>query len=154
MVQVVNRSQQVATAGLNPKAAYSRNVIMQMRCRQVGPVNDFAFTAPLGNRFWLLGIKVYFMPEDLVTLIKSTFRFTTGTGIPTSHVTVRDDWEPILQEARLVAQYPEYWGPAGSMEFCMNRLYSGANRRLGCVMQWVATSVDFWAIVSFEISEG
>ena len=154
MALIVNRSQQVTATGMAPKAAYSRNVVLQMRVQQAGVVNDFAWTPVIGNRFWLLGIKIWFMPETVGGLIKTTFGLTTGTGIPSVFRIVRDDWEPILGEARKVAQYMQYWGEAGNLDFPMMRYYTGGNRRLGCVMQFVAISVDFWAIVSFEISEG
>lgn len=154
MVEVVNKNQQVYTAGLAPKASYSRSIALQLRCRAVAAGQDFAITKPLGNRVWLLGAKVYFMPTVVAALIETEFRLSYGTTAANTFRAVRDDWTPLIGEDRLVGQRTNYYGVGGCLEFSMNRLFTNQLLRFGCAMQIIGPAQDFWALVVFEISEG
>jgi len=154
MVQVVNRSQQVVTAGLRPAPAYSRVVSLRIQTILDGTAR-FAFSEVIGNRFLLLDVWVKVFWVAITADPYLAFRVNTGLGKVNTPAALYD-WDDILPVN--VGGAPSWWhADARQYDFhwSMDKRFEREQRRLGL---WVSSIGSGLAVAdayaSFRISEG
>lgn len=154
MVQVVNKSQQVATAGLNPKAEYSRVVSINV---EVPDNNEWQFgvTPVLAQRFWLLEVQIWAFPKAVVAAQATVFEILTGTSEPKSAEALLN-WDnilPIYGKGGVVGP----WSMDDNrdyMSWTMEMLFQNMVRRFGVRAKRPVGFGQDGLYVSFKISEG
>jgi len=154
MAQVINRSQQVVTAGLNPMAAYSRQVGVEVHVPAGVGAEGFKFTPVMGQQIRLLGIDFWAFRENAGAAIGGFITIASGTAEPTSVGEIATKWEPCMQYVGIKPMM--YWLSHDDTHFHwdMNKLYTGSGRRFACGIQNFSAVEDWWAWVFFQVSEG
>lgn len=150
---VVPRNQQEESRRLHPKPHYSRVLSMKLPVFQ-GWGATYACTPPVGDRVWLLGIKVWSLNRAIDQSQVSFFRVITGTVQPKSleDVYAWTNILPLVDEAGKSAEFLLYDGMPG-FEWSIMMFFEGHGRRFGAYAARVGEDVDVLQI-SFEISEG
>lgn len=149
----VPRNQQLAMAAAHPKPVYSRIV----SCRLVvafGAGAKFRVTHALGDRLWLLGVKVWLVPKPIDPTLSTDFKIITGSLKP-GNSSEAYKWENVIplygssDELRLWAAYDgrDYF------EWKMMKFYEGRPRMFGIYAIRLGVGTDVLR-VSFEVSEG
>lgn len=153
MSPLLNMGQPARRAVLTPGGIYSR-VVSCMGLAFSG-VPDWAITHPVGQRVWLLGIRLWHRHAGPTSNAYTSVRFFTGTTAIRTAAEILE-WEEILPVSgygddlvfwRLYDEWP-------SMAWSMRQLFSGEGRRFGvrAVRSAAALSDEYY--VSFEVSEG
>lgn len=153
MVQVVNRSQQVVTAGLNPRSAYSR-VVSCVAFVPTGPGAVYSHTPKTGNNIWLYKIRVWGAPHTPNMANQTLFRVMSGIE-PVSNAAEILRWEnimPLVSPGFRNEPWTSYDG-SGVFEWTMARYFSGSGRMFGFWAERGMAGTDE-LFASFEISEG
>lgn len=149
----VARNQQREMERLHPKPAYSRIVSCRVIVAQgVGP--KFRVTRVLGDRLWLLGVRVWLVPKAVDPTLYTDFKIITGSVKP-ANLTEAFNMENVIplygtgDQERLWAAYDgrDYF------EWTMMRFFEGMPRVFGIYAIRLGTGTDVLR-VSFEISEG
>ena len=135
----INRSQQVVTGGLNPRAVYSR-VISCGTFLTAAAAYNFGFTPPMGDNTWLFSVDVWIGLRNQSLYEDTIFDVTVGEKLL-----------PIDTRAGFT-----FWNTYNSRahyHWEMRRLFKGKSRRFGI---WGMTSARDGGIIeaSFQISEG
>jgi len=153
MATIINRSQQVATAGLSPRAAYSRVVsCVEIINAGAGPV--YAVTSKVANNVWLHRVSAWGRPKTPNDANYTEFRVYAGSQEVNSAAEI-ERWENVL---------PLRWGETMNATWKMrdgNRIFTwdmdmffkGLGRRFGFWAQRVGAGLDS-LYMSFQISEG
>ena len=151
---VVERGQQEAVRRAYPKPAYSRWVNLTLQVAAGLGEEDFAVTPPLGNRIWLLGVKMWVFVPGIGNCASGFTYIRTGTDPRATAGQVATQWEPIIRN---------YGGPKpgfywsceqAEFEWDMEVLYLGTGRRFGAVSESLTEAQSYRIWVSFKISEG
>lgn len=154
MAFVVTRSQQVVTAGIKPRAVYSRVINLTVQVPAGLAQEDFAFTPAIGNRVWLLGVDLFVMTLEVDVVVSGFVYIRSGVGKPQSASEVATKWNPVIQN---------YGGPKPGFYFSaiqdhyhwnMNKFYEAGAVRFGVMATSLVDIVSWRAWVSFQISEG
>jgi len=153
MAFVVNRDQQVYTGGLAPKAAYSRIVSVRLIVSQVAGW-QYVVTPVIGNKVWLLGLKVWSEQKAVDNGQLSYFEVYAGGG---RDVVIADviNWErilPMVDNANILQHWQIMDGERG-YDWQFQRLYVGEQRRFALVGFRVGQDISLLQ-ASFHISEG
>jgi len=153
MAQVINRSQQVVTAGLRPKAVYSR-VVSCVAFVPTGPGAVYSHTPKLGNNVWLYKVRVWGAPKTANMANQTLFRVLSGTE-PVANAAEILEWEnilPLVSPGFANEVWTSYDG-SGVFEWTMNRFFTGQGRMFGFWAERGPNGIDE-LYASFEISEG
>jgi len=151
---IVRRDQQAEIRRRYPKPAYSRWINLTLQVAKGLGEEDFAVTPPIGNRVWLLGVKMWVMVPGVGVCGSGFTYIRTGTDPRASASDVATKWDPVIRN---------YGGPKPgfywSCEFAafdwdMEMLYLGQGRRFGAVAENLSATQNFRIWVSFKISEG
>lgn len=153
MAKLITDGQGARTAVLRPTPGYSRVVTCQDVATIVGP--SYGVTLPVGQRCWLLGIRLWHRHGGPDTNDYTLVRFFTGTTRISSAADMLG-WEEILpvvggNDVRTDWRLYDEW-PA--MEWSMSTFYSGEGRRFGIHSTRSAGALADELYVSFEVSEG
>jgi len=153
MVEVVNRSQQVITAALTPKAAYTRVVSCVQFC-PTGPGAVYSHTPKLGNNLWLYKVKVWGAPKPINMANQTLFRIMAGKTQVTSAADILL-WENImtLVSPGFTDEPWTLYDGSGTFEWSMKRHFEGTGIMLGFWAERGPVGIDE-LYASFEISEG
>lgn len=154
MSKVVNRSQQLRVAGMNPESEYSR-VVSALAVVKAPAVNAIGYTAALGNRLRLKQIRCWFVPEWTTATAWHDFMFRKGQQLPTTYaqMTAWDDIMPINWLGSPRAMWRRCMFP-NMLVWDMNRLFVGEAIRFGIQVE-VSPEVTYLEMyTSFQISEG
>jgi len=152
MATIINRSQQVTTAGLNPAPAYSRVVCVQTNGMDQNVVGT-AYTSKIGQNFWLLNVKVWIEHSADAAAYHVSFLPCVLEAVPPT----AEEWqrqESIIHgyrpvETRIITTRTKLI----QFDWSMRRRYVGSTKRLG--LYALNHQVGYaWASASFEISEG
>lgn len=154
MAKVVNRSQQVVTAGIRPRAAYSRVVSMVAIAKfQGNPA--IAVSEAIGNSFVVLDVWVRVLWSLVDEPPELYFRLTTGVGKAPDIATV-SDWEPVIplvwegQQSPWVANETLF-----EFHWSLDKRYAAEGRRLALWTNMFAGGVGIASVfASYRISEG
>jgi len=150
---VVPRNQQLAMAALHPKPYYSRVVSVHLYLDPPG-TDVFVVTPTLGNRIWLLGVRVFADKKPLDSSQLVSFDIVTGMAEPAGVGDVKK-WDRVLP----IQNYHYGWEPwrifdgSHGRVWSMMKFYEGTERRFG-VWGWRDGEDNMRMQVSFEISEG
>jgi len=158
MATVVNRSQQVVTPAIAPKAAYSRNLGFCFMLEPGAPTERFDRTESCAQDLWLLRCQLWFKLADMTTEALFDWKIVTCTEDPapvvaSSIINVRDVFEEVVVLRNGPNRYGEFWGNEKHFDYSMRRRYTGIGRRF-VVWVRVTSAVNLYVKAMFEISEG
>jgi len=154
MVEVVNRSQQVRSALMQPDQAYSRQIALELHVPGGAGSDDFCYTPVLGNTLVLYGIDMWIRCGTHPGAFGGHFYLMTGAGKPTTSAEMILNWTlivPLMCGAKpgfrfvLCAQEQYY--------IKMKKKFITDEIRFGVVFENLA-QLAWEATVLFEISEG
>lgn len=150
---VVPRDQQAEVRRRYPRLAYSRVVSCGIVDDGIA-VADYATTVALGQRLWLLNVKVFWNALGVVIDQITDFRIMTGTTAVGSAAEILT-WENVLPNTMVTLEDQPWhiYDGEGCMSWDMKKLYVGLSRKFGI---WADRRQDpgLTINVSFEISEG
>lgn len=152
MAKVVNRSQQVVTAGLRPESAYSRIVTIE-HVHPQPPGQDFAVTAVLANVLRLLSVDVWMTGSGLPVATTWWFDLRRGFQLPTRTLQIQQ-WDYLLPVRSTVGLwiFNGYGNPV-HRHWDMNVVYKGASQRFAIIGSMAGPALAR-VTASFRISEG
>lgn len=111
-------------------------------------------TPPLGNRIWLLGIDIWFMNYTVDTPVHGLVVISTGQGAEPTPNEVVYQWESLLPAIGNNGPWFHWFGVRGHRHYSMMKFYEGTARRFAAYMENFEADKQWYAHVSFEISEG
>ncbi|MBA7679124.1 hypothetical protein ES703_87407 [subsurface metagenome] len=151
---IVGRDQQAEMQRLHPKPAYSRVVQLELIVPQGLGNSIYRITPPLGDRLWLLSVKLVTLSHEIDVMIGGFIYITTGTTREPSESVVATEWEQIIPSTGGMKPGLTYKGFRDQYHWTMMKFYEGTSRRFGVVIENLTAISQWWAWVSFEISEG
>lgn len=151
---VVPRNQQEEVARLHPKPVYSRVVQLELLVPKGEGNSICRVTPPFGDRLWLLSVKLVTLSHDIDVVIGGFIYITTGISRDASENVVATKWELIIPSTGGMKPGLTYKGIRDQYTWKMMRFYEGTSRRFGVVIENFCDLNQWWAWVSFEISEG
>lgn len=158
MATVVNRSQQVVTPALAPRAAYSRSVGFCFQLNPGAPTESFERTDAYAQDLWLLRCQLWFKLADMTSEAQFNWRIVTCTEdpapvVPASIIRVRDEFEEVVVLRSGNWKFGQYWANEAHFDYSMKKRYTGIGRRF-VVWVRVTSAVVMHVKGLFEISEG
>ena len=154
MVEVINRSQQVRTAGLNPRSDYSRIIAVHANAAG-GGVYGFGISPTFGKNTWLLGIDVTVQLDTLadVPAYRSHFSLHRGSGdAPTRQIV--QTWDRLIDFGTYAGFHGMVvWGKARQFHWNLRRRFDTEANRFG-VVYFNASTPTGVIHAFFEMSEG
>lgn len=153
MAFVINRNQQVYTAGMYPIAAYSRIVSVELALFEGWGLLS-AVTPVVGNNVWLLGVKVFKRQEAPDSSQFNFFGIYAGGPGDVSVVQILE-WPSVLPKLNSIGQ-PAFWqicDGKSEMSWQFKKRYEGDGRRFALLARRYGESHSLLQ-VSFHISEG
>ncbi|MBA7677845.1 hypothetical protein ES703_86111 [subsurface metagenome] len=151
---VVPRNQQAEMQRLHPKPVYSRVVQLELIVPKGVGNSIYRITPPLGDRLWLLSVKLVTLSHDIDVIIGGFIYITTGFTKDPSENVVATQWDLIIPSTGGMKPGLTYKGIRDQFTWHMMRFYEGTSRRFGVVIENFSDLNQWWAWVSFEISEG
>ena len=154
MAKIVTRDQRIVTGVMYPRGVYSR-IVGALAVVKQPAVRAYGYTAGLGNRLWLLKVRVWFLPVFTGDGDWVDFWVRFGVGKPKSYVEM-SNWEDVLPINWLGAGplgYREY-GTGRVFEWTMNRLFAAEAIRFGIQLTTAGLITYEEMYATFEISEG
>jgi len=154
MSKVVNKSQQVITAGFYPRSMYTRVVSVALAVPDDG-VWYYVLTQVLGNKVWLLNVDVWLSPKVINPAQITIFDLYAGSVDPGTAIALRE-WDGIVPIYDRVRTRTFWIATDGSEHFhwTMSRYYKGESRRFGLAGQRPMGLGNEYMKASFEICEG
>ena len=151
---LLNEGQPLRRAVLAPGGAYSR--VFGLACKANAGIgnDDFAYSPPVGNRFWLRWMSLWFGGGNASTCA-GTIYISSGLGVPANGEVVALRWEMVIPfwsgttKPAIMLQ-----GREGYLWWPMNRLYRGEGLRFGLAIENGSATRPWWVNAWFEISEG
>ncbi len=137
-----------------PAPVQSRVVMVERQVTVAGGSIGYAVTFPVGNRVWLLNLDVWIWPAALATLVQCWVYVLTFTGPEPRSAAGMMDGELIFPSRGTYEGPFFYSGNSGHIGLSMDKLYTGVERRFGCLWQLAAGSGDIFGVASFQIAEG
>lgn len=132
-MQVVNRSQQVYTAGLNPMANYSR-VIAVHAAAAGGGVHGFGYSQTLAKDLWLLRIDVTVQVGLGGDFQRTHFSLHRGGVIPARYQDIMD-WDHLIDFGTYAGFHGMVvYGAWRQFTFHLSRKFMGEANRMGVLM--------------------
>lgn len=154
VVVVANRSQQVVTAGINPRAVYSRTVNLYLYIAAGLGIDDWQITPPLGNSLWLQEVSLTCMPNSVVNKGQAFIYINAGSGKNVSRDDVLNMWRPVIPNYGSAKPGFQFYGLQQRFVWPMNKRYTGEALRFGCVVASLSATVAMRFWISFTFSEG
>lgn len=153
-MQVVNKSQQVVTAGLKPDPAYSRQIALELHVPGAIGGEDYCFTPTLGNSLVLYGIDLWFRcgtrPGEFGGYIYLMF----GSGEPQTAGEIATRWTSIIPlHCGIKPGFRILLCEQDAFHISMKKKFVADELRFGVTMENL-TLLAWEATVLFEISEG
>lgn len=153
MAKLVNKVQPIVQGVKNPKAVYSRQVLVQLFVEGGVGNSDWGVTPPLGNRVRLLSVDVWLQPTTQGGFIECTLKVQTGAGKKFSAYQISEQWAPVMDSSMLLKVGLMIYCCGITMRFDMDKLYTGESQRFGLFSQNNG-NVAYTVIGAFQISEG
>jgi len=154
MVQVVNKSQQVVTSGLNPRSAYQRVVNLYLYVDAGLGNDDWQVTPSLGNNLWLVEVKLTCMPNSVVNKGQAFIYIQAGSGKQAPLVDVLNEWAPVIPNYGTAKPGFQFYGLQQQFTWQMCKRYLGESRKFGCVVENLSATVAMRFWVSLTFTEG
>lgn len=151
---VLGQDQQRIVGETYPVPSYSRVFGLFLSCAAGIGEPDSQISPPIGNRVWLLGIHVHFMPELPVATPGCFLHLTTGQNPKATGEENTTRWENLIPSYG-GAKKAIFWRDAPmELIFSMRVLFTGASRRFGVTVENFSATKGLNVNVFFEISEG
>lgn len=150
---VVPWTQQEISRRRDPKPHYSRIIGMDLAVFE-GWGLTYCLSPRMGDRFWILNIRVWVRAKTCDVTKYTTFMIATGTGKAGTIEDVKK-WTDILPKINYQG-IPKYWflyDGMTHMEFKLMRLFTGENRRIALFGTRIAADADL-VQAAIEVSEG
>lgn len=154
MPLIINRSQQIVTAGVYPRSVYSRMLLFRMTVPAIAPFMDGGVTPVVGQRVWILGIDIWIYPMAAAGWLGIESSFMYGTQQETNLTVIRTQWESLMRFSRPGTQSVFYFGPGGHQHYDMNVLLKGQAWRFGLVSSQAIVCPQCNVMVGLHICEG
>lgn len=154
MAKVVNKSQQVTSKGLAPKGHYSRVVSLNMEVPADGQY-WYAVVPKLGQKFWLLEVKVWCFPKEIAAGQATHFEVRSGLELPPR--VGPEVWGDNILPVVAPVDVPQAWyfdDGRNYYSWRMDMLFTAVPRYLGIRAMRPALQGDDGIYASFKISEG
>lgn len=151
---VVARNQQAEVARIHPKPVYSRVINLTIQVPAGLGEEDFAVSPPIGNRVWLLGVKMFVMNLSVDIVCSGFIYISTGTDKKVTGEMIAVQWDPVIRNYGGPKPGFYYSGIRDKFHWDMMRFYEGSGRRFGIVAQSLSVLEVMRIWCSFEISEG
>jgi len=152
MVQVVNKSQQVVTAGLQPASAYSRIMVVHAAAAG-GGVYGYGVSQGLGQNFWLTKVDVTVQISLGGIFDRSHFSIHRGSVEPTRYQDVRD-WDHLIDFGTYAGfRGMAVYGPWRQFSWNLSRRFTGETNRMAVLFYNAGVGTGI-VHVFFTISEG
>lgn len=154
MAKLATNNQRIITGVTHPESSYSR--VFGLSCKVVAGLgnDDFAYSPPMGQNFWLRFVSIHYCGGLAADLAGGLITVSFGTGVPTTEI-VATSWEILIpfwagttKPAIMVQGIDQY------MFFPMSRLFAREALRFGLRIDNFSDTRPFWVDVFFEISEG
>ena len=154
MAEIISSNQRLVTGVLYPRGVYSRVV----SCSDVVTFGNprGIYTIGVGERVWLLSVKLLWEPYPVDNTSVTYFRVMTGTTTPGDAAQMRANWDNVLPKlgaGNIDANWYHQYGIT-EMSWRLNQYFEGVGRRFGVWMQTVMPGKGQACQASFEISEG
>lgn len=151
---VVPRDQQVEMRRRHPKPAYSRVINLTLGVPAGAGEEGWAVTPPLGNRLWLLNVKLITMSQTRANVFGGFIYISTGTSKKPDGEDIAVKWEQVIRNYGGPKPGFYYTGFGDTYSWDMMRFFEGSGRKFGAVAQNLFPDDTWRAWISFEISEG
>jgi len=152
MVQVVNRSQQVVTAGLATASAYSRVIVVRASAAG-GGVWGFGYSPSFGKETRLLRIDACVQIDPAGAVERSHFSIHRGSGKPSNRQNV-ETWDRIIDFGTYAGVHGMcVWGPFRQFSWELTRRFTAEANRFGVLFFNSSTNTGV-VHVFFKMSEG
>jgi len=151
---VVRRDQQAEVRRLYPKPAYSRVINLTIQVPAGAGTEDFAVSPPVGNRIWLLGVRMYVMNLSVDIVCSGFIYISTGTDKKVTGSMIAMQWDPVIRHYGGPKPGFYYSGVRDKFHWSMMRFYEGTGRKFGVCGQGLSQYETMRIWVAFEISEG
>ena len=154
MVQVVNKSQQVVTAGLSPRAEYSRIVGAYAAAPGI-ELEGYGHTGSLGNTVRLLTIKVWFTQKLAgdADWIDFWIKYGSERKVNVKNIPDWDNVIDIIGFGGVPGRFRKY-ETSRMYTWSINRLFKGKSIRFGIWFEAAGAKDIIEMYATFEISEG
>lgn len=153
MPAIVNRSQQVRSAGISPKAENSRVIILQLLVAGGVGNDDYAVTNKLGNRLWLLSVDLWIQATTQADFLSGFLKVTAGTGQNLNAGIVSLEWTSVMDVSMIMPQGMMFFCCDLHLRFDMRKLYVGESQRFG-LYSGNLTIKQYSILAALQISEG
>lgn len=151
---VVPRNQQEESRRRNPKPAYSRVINLTLQVPAGIGTEDFAVSPPIGNRIWLLGVRMYVMSLSVDIVCSGFIYIGTGTDKKVTGEKIATQWDPVIRQYGGPKPGFYYSGIRDGFYWSMRKFYEGSGRRFGVVAEGLSQYEVMRVWIAFEISEG
>lgn len=151
---VVPRNQQAEMQRLHPKPVYSRVINLTIQVPVGLGSEDYAVSAPIGNRVWLLGVNLYVMNLSVDIVCSGFIYISTGMETKADAEMIAVKWDPVIREYGGPKPCFYYSGNRDKFHWDMMQFYEGSGRRFGIAGFSTSIYEVMRCWVSFEISEG
>lgn len=151
---VVARNQQEEVRRLHPKPAYSRVINLTVQVPAGAGSDDYAVSPPVGNRIWLLGVRMYVMNISVDIVCSGFIYISTGFDPKVTGEKIAVQWDPIIRNYGGPKPGFYYSGIRDKFHWSMMKFYEGPGRRFGVAAEGLSQYEVMRVWVAFEISEG
>lgn len=153
-MEVIVGDQQEIVAARHPRVSYSRAVCLDCTATVGIGNSDFALSPALGDRLWVLGVRLVNLPPVLDLMSGGLFYVLVGSGpAPTSSQMIAG-WERVILSYGGVKPAVRLQGLWCEVYIPMRRFFEGRALRLGLVIENFSDAVVMNGFAIFEISEG
>jgi len=151
-MQVVNRSQQVVTAGLKPASAYSRVIVVHAAAAG-GGVWGFGCSPSFGKESRLLRVDVCVQLDPGGAVERSGFSIHRGGVRPSTRQNV-ESWDRLIDFGIYAGFHGmTVWGPFRQFSWDLTRIFTEDANRFGVLFFNSSTNTGVFHVF-FKMSEG
>lgn len=154
MAKIVSKNQSIVTGVTVPRSAYSRVVGVWCQVKGVATIG-WGYTPSLGQNLRLLGVKIYFSPEQDQAGQQINYGVFVGHSKPSNAADILG-WDPVIPiympdgRATIFTQTQE----SETMTFEMNQLFKGEEIRFGTWINGSGVVAICEMYTFFHIMEG
>lgn len=152
MAKLVTTTQDIETGVTSPKSIYSRNISCMVESVQPN-WTDFSFTTGMGEKTWLLAVRLWGFFEIGVTDAANRIMLYEFFGEVASCEELLEHNELLPIRSKNYASTWQLQAQSFALQWEMNRLFVGAGRRFGMYV-WNRGDKELTVMASFQISEG
>lgn len=153
-MDIIVGDQQAILAARHPRVSYSRGICLDCTATTGIGNSDFALTPSLGNKLWVLGVRLVNLPPVLDLMSGGLFYVLIGSGRQPSASEMIASWERVILSYGGVKPAVRLQGLYCEVYFPMMRFFEGRALRLGLVIENFSDAVVMNGLAILEVSEG